>query len=113
MRPNNLGEVVPFLNQLTGTRQLPNMPPPPSPTAPDGDSLPSASDIRHGTHIPSAAQRLLPPDARSSRESSLAPSLAPSLALTEETIMEELPSYAGHIHRAEHNIRMRRIRERL
>ncbi|CAG7562522.1 unnamed protein product [Fusarium equiseti] len=63
--------------------------------------------------IPSAAQRLLPPDARSSREPSREPSLAPSLALTEETIMEEIPSYAGHIDRAEHDIRMRRVRKRV
>ncbi|RFN52975.1 hypothetical protein FIE12Z_2746 [Fusarium flagelliforme] len=55
--------------------------------------------------VPTAAQGLFPPDARASRE--------PSLALTEETVMEESPSYAGHIYRAEHDIRMRHIRERL
>ncbi|KAJ4011754.1 hypothetical protein NW752_004156 [Fusarium irregulare] len=33
MRSNTLGEVVPFKNQLAGSRQLTNNPPPPSPTA--------------------------------------------------------------------------------
>ena len=59
--------------------------------------------------IPSPAQRSPPYDARATG----APSQASSLALTEEALMEEFPSYAGHIQRAEHDIRMRHIRERL
>ncbi|KAH7182273.1 uncharacterized protein B0J16DRAFT_400459 [Fusarium flagelliforme] len=107
MRPNALGEVIPFKDQLAGSRQPMNNSPASCRTASEG----SFPDDREATPemappaVPTAAQGLFPPDARASRE--------PSLALTEETIMQEFPSYAGHIHRAEHDIRMRHIRERL
>lgn len=111
MRPNALGEVVLFKDQLVGSRQPMNNSPASSRTASEG----SLHNDREATPemalpaVPSAAQGLPPHDARASRE----PSLAPSLALTEETMMEGFPSYAGHIHGAEYDIRMRRIRERL
>ncbi|RBR26216.1 uncharacterized protein FIESC28_00999 [Fusarium coffeatum] len=59
--------------------------------------------------VPTTAQDSLPLAARAIRE----PSQAPSLALTEETIMQEFPTHAGHINRIEHDIRIRHIRERL